>query len=217
MSKQGLFNDIKMPKTRRSILLMLKEHGHLTADELAAKLGISTVAVRRHLDGLRSDHLVHYEEVQRGMGRPNFVYTLADKAAEIFPRDYQGLAQDMLHIIKFTYGDEAVDLIFQERTKKIYEIYKRHVKGETLQERVIQLVELRRADGYMADWQGLEDGGYILSERNCPIHHVAQDCGQACQEDLTLFSQLLDADIVRTDHLLQGDHTCSYIIQVKGN
>ena len=36
-----------MPLTRRKILMLLKEKGELTADELADLLGISAVAVRR--------------------------------------------------------------------------------------------------------------------------------------------------------------------------
>ncbi|NIO06893.1 MAG: winged helix-turn-helix transcriptional regulator, partial [Deltaproteobacteria bacterium] len=35
-----------VPATRRRILIALKERGGMTADELAEKLGISSVAVR---------------------------------------------------------------------------------------------------------------------------------------------------------------------------
>ena len=61
---------IQMPATRRRILIALKEQGGLTADELASLLGISSVAVRRHLTNLERDQLVDHEQAQRGMGRP---------------------------------------------------------------------------------------------------------------------------------------------------
>jgi len=72
MSKEGLLTDFHIPKTRRLILLAIKEHGELTADQLADMLSISTVAVRRHLDNLKNAQLVRYEEVQSGVGRPSF-------------------------------------------------------------------------------------------------------------------------------------------------
>ena len=89
-----------MPLTRRRILMLLKEKGELTADELAGLLGISAVAVRRHLTKLESDHLVTYKEVQRGMGRPSYVYELGEAAASFFPRRYEELAVNVLETIR---------------------------------------------------------------------------------------------------------------------
>ena len=212
MAKQGMLEDLQMPKTRRLILIALKENGGLTADELAAMLNISAVAVRRHLDNLKHASLVHYEEVRQGMGRPRFVYSLTPKADHIFPRNYEDLAHDMLDAIRELYGQEAVDAIFTKRYQKIKDAYEPKVNAPTLMGRLEQLVELRRIDGYMADWKANEEGKYILTELNCPIQHVAAGCCQACEQDLQLFTDLLDAKVVRQDHLLQGDRACTYEI-----
>lgn len=213
MSKQGLLDGIQIPKTRKSILTALKEQGNLTADQLAEQLGISTVAVRRHLDNLKRDDLINYDEVQRGLGRPSFVYSLSAKGHSLFPQDYQGLAEDMVFILKSTYGDDMLTRVFEERGRRILENYRPHITGKTLAQRIEQLVALREADGYMASWQTLDDGNFLLSEQNCPIHQVAEACGQACHEDLRLFSNLLQAEVVRVDHLLRGDSSCSYVVK----
>jgi predicted ArsR family transcriptional regulator len=210
MSKEGLL-DVHMPKTRRLVLLAIKEHGELTADELSTMLKISKVAVRRHLDNLKNAQLVKYEEVQRGVGRPSFVYALTERAEHIFPRNYEDLAHDALSTIQELYGQEAVEAIFKKRAAKIAEFYKPYVNADTLPGRIEQLVALRHADGYMASWEQ-EDGHFIVTELNCPIQHVAEKCEQACHEDLRLFSTLLDAKVVRINHKRQGDNVCSYKI-----
>jgi iron-sulfur cluster biosynthesis transcriptional regulator SufR len=204
-----------MPLTRRRILMLLKEEGDLTADELASLLGISAVAVRRHLTKLESDQMVTYQEVQRGMGRPSFVYQLGEAAESFFPRRYEELAVNVLETIQELYGQEAIDAIFRMRTSHMIENYRRNVNGKTLNTRLDQLTKLREADGYMSTWEPAANETFILREANCPIYHVAEGCNTACDHDLALLVDLLDADVVRTGHLARGDGACCYEIRPK--
>ena len=213
MSKSGLLDDLHLPKSRRLILVALKEHGGLTADQLAEMLRISAVAVRRHLDSLEHADLIEHEEVQRGMGRPSFVYTLTNKADHVFPRNYEELASDILDTVQELYGQDAVDAIFQQRMKKITDLYRPRINANTLEGRLKQLADLRSKDGYMATWLTTEDGKYIFTERNCPIEHVAETCSMACHSDLSIFIDLLDAEVIRLNHRMQGDHYCSYEVR----
>lgn len=204
-----------MPTTRRRILTLLKERGELTADELAEYLGISSVAVRRHLTKLESDQLVKYEEVQRGMGRPSFVYQLGESAANFFPRRYEELASTVLETINEMYGVEAVDAIFRLRSEHLIKTYRHRVNGSSLDKRLDQLTQLREADGYMSTWEANTDGTFILREANCPIIHVAEGCDSACSYDQNLLESLLDAEVVRTSHLARGDGACIYQVRPK--
>ena len=205
----------QMPATRRRILTLLKEKGELTADELADLLGISAVAVRRHLTKLERDQLVAYREVQRGMGRPSFVYELGEAADRFFPRRYQELALDVLVTVKDLYGNEAINQVFEKRSRQIIDRYRRRVNGDSLEDRLEQLTRLREADGYMSSWQPTADGSYILREANCPIMHVAETCDSACNQDMILLEDLLDAKVTRTDHLVAGGGACCYQVRAK--
>ena len=61
--------------TREQILELLQRSGSgLTADALAHKLGISAVAVRKHLAALERDNFVMTELERRPMGRPTYLY-----------------------------------------------------------------------------------------------------------------------------------------------
>jgi iron-sulfur cluster biosynthesis transcriptional regulator SufR len=203
----------QMPKTRRRILMLLKEKGKLTADELADLLGISSVAVRRHLAKLEGDQLVTYEEVQRGMGRPSFVYQLGKAASSFFPRRYEELATEVLDTIRDLYGAEAIDAIFRVRTEQVIETYRRRMNGKSLHARLDQLARLRDADGYMTTWEVGENDTFILREANCPIIHAAAGCDSACDHDLALIENLLDANVTRTNHLVRGDGACCYEVR----
>lgn len=204
-----------MSKTRRRILMLLKENGELTADELAEMLGISAVAVRRHLAKLEADQLVTYEEVQRGMGRPSFVYQLGQAASNFFPSRYEELATEVLDTIRDLYGAEAIDAIFRVRTEQIIDDYRRKINGRSLDTRLAQLAKLRDADGYMSTWEVAENGTFILREANCPIIHAAAGCDSACDHDLALIENLLDANVTRTYHLVRGDGACCYEVRSK--
>ncbi len=205
----------QMPATRRRILKLLKEQRTLTADELAEQLGISSVAVRRHLTKLESDQLVTYEEVQRGMGRPSFVYSLGEAADGYFPRRYEELATVVLETISDLYGTDAIDAIFKMRSEHIINTYRQRVTGNTLDQRLIQLTQLREADGYMSTWEKNTDGTFTLREANCPIINVAEGCGSACDHDQILLEDLLGATVERKNHLASGDGACVYLVRPK--
>lgn len=205
----------QMPTTRRKIMTLLKDKGDLTADELADYLGISSVAVRRHLTKLESDQLVTYEEIQRGMGRPSFVYRLGQAASSFFPRRYEELATAVLETIRDLYGVDAIDAIFRMRSEHFIKTYRPKVNGATLDKRLDQLTQLREAEGYMSTWELKDNGIFILREANCPIIHVAEGCDSACNYDKVLLEDLLDAEVVRKSHLARGDGACMYEVRPK--
>ena len=205
--------NIQMPVTRRRILIALKERGGMTADELAEKLGISAVAVRRHLTNLERDRLVDHQQVQRGMGRPSYVYRLTEAAHQIFPHNYDQLASYFLEAIQDLFGPEAVERIFEHRTHELAESYRPQVNGKHLPDRLEQLARLREADGYMPVWEEQEDGTYVLRQHHCPILHVAEGCSEACAHELALFVDLLDAEVSRQSHQVTGDAECTYQIR----
>ncbi|MDX1522581.1 MAG: hypothetical protein R3264_13215, partial [Anaerolineae bacterium] len=111
------------------------------------------------------------------------------------------------------FGSEAIDAVFQMRTEHIIEQYRRKVNGKTLEIRLDQVTQLREADGYMSSWEINRDGTYILREANCPIIHAAEECEGACNQDQIILEQLLDADILRKEHLASGDCACSYEVR----
>lgn len=198
--------------TRNVILTLLKTRGALSVAELAEALGVTEMAVRRHVNTLERDGLLQAKLVRQTMGRPMNVYSLTEQADERFPRKYQHLMLDLLEEM-----DEAeVEALFEKRKMKLYLRYESRMQGKSLSERVRELAGIQNANGYMVEWREAGEGLYELNEHNCPISQVAEPYQQACACELKLFRQLLEADVERTECLAKGGGKCVYRIQEIG-
>ncbi len=81
--------------------------------------------------------------------------------------------------------------------------------------RVAEIARIQDENGYLAEWEQLDDCTFQLQEHNCPILQVAQCYRQACVCELAMFQDLLGAEVVREKHILNGDESCVYRIRSK--
>src|SRR5947208_17139928 len=72
--------------TRRTIIEALKRQDGLTANELAAMLAITSMAVRKHLAQLEAEELIGSTVERRPVGRPVNHFHLTEAAERLFPR-----------------------------------------------------------------------------------------------------------------------------------
>ena len=201
--------------TRQQILALLKRSGGgLTADDLAQRLGISAVAVRKHLATLERDDLVMAELQRRPIGRPTYRYRPTATAQNLFPNDYANLATTVLQLIRRLDGEEKVDKIFHQRAQILAAELATRVRGTTLLERLQQVAQILEEQGYMPEIIELKDGGehYLLTEHHCPILQVAKVFQQACTCELDVLLKLLQAKVERGEHRMLGHPQCSYFI-----
>ncbi|WP_282936792.1 metalloregulator ArsR/SmtB family transcription factor [Paenibacillus sp. RC67] len=201
--------------TRKVILTMLKTSGALTVSEMAKQLGITEMAVRRHLNTMERDGLIEAKLVRQAMGRPTNLYSLTENADDLFPKKYHHLTLDLLSELVEEAGEGKVDLLFEKRKDRLISRYEGQVNGKPLPERVKTLAEIQNSNGYMVDWSESEDGQFVINEHNCPISQVANQYNHACQCELKMFETLLDADVQRVECLVKGGNKCSYVIQKK--
>ena len=201
------------PQTRRRILELLKLKGPMTADQLAEELGITSMGARGHLIALERDGLIEHHSQQRGMGRPSYVYSLTDQGDEFFPRTYPQLANSLLEAMRSLAGDRGIEKLFSKRTEWLEAQYRARMADKTLEERVKELAQIRTEEGYMADWEKLDEDTYVLREHNCSICQVARHSPQACSYELELFRRVMeDAEVTRQKHMIKGDRVCTYVI-----
>jgi predicted ArsR family transcriptional regulator len=201
--------------TREQILELLQRSGSgLTADALAHKLGISAVAVRKHLTALERDNFVTTELERRPMGRPTYLYRPTVSAQELFPNDYANLATAVLEMIRLLDGEHKVDEIFQQRAQVLASELSARVQGVTLQERLQQVAQVLEEQGYMPQILELQEGRerYLLTEHHCPIFQVAKAFQQACTCELDVLLKLLQGKVERCQHRMMGHPHCSYLI-----
>ncbi|WP_281885937.1 metalloregulator ArsR/SmtB family transcription factor [Paenibacillus sp. YYML68] len=201
--------------TRKVILHLLKTKGALSVGDLSKQLGITEMAVRRHLNTLERDGFIESKLVRQAMGRPSHLYSLAPAADELFPKKYHTLALDLLGELVELAGEEQVHELFDRRRERLIERYESRMAGKSLSQRVAELTDIQNANGYMVQLDEREDGAFVLQEHNCPISQVANQFQHACSCELSMFRTLLgnDAEVERTECLAKGGMKCTYIIQ----
>jgi predicted ArsR family transcriptional regulator len=209
----GVMPSNEETSTRREIINILRTVGPLTVGALGERLGITHVAVRRHLTSLERDGLVTSVQERLPMGRPTRVYSLTDAADELFPKKYGSLTLELLDFLSQT-NASAIEAFFAHRGESLIAKYGPEVsQGRTLEERVTRLAEVQLANGYLADWSTTEDGMFVLKEFNCPVHQVSRKYPHACHHELAFFKTVLGTEQVeRVECIAQGGNCCRYLI-----
>lgn len=213
--------------TKQDILQQLLKQGSVTSLALAESLDITPQAIRRHLKDLEAEGLIEYESVQVGMGRPQHLYHLTSQGRNRFPSRYDEFAISFLDTLTETMGKEQVSQILEKQWQRKAAEYRQQVGNGSVKQRVINLVELRKAEGYMAEWYAVEAKNvnqnsdanpqqYILTEHNCAISNVAESFPSVCGHELEMFSAVLfDCTVERTHWIVNGEHRCGYLITAK--
>ncbi|MGH8877839.1 MAG: helix-turn-helix transcriptional regulator, partial [Stackebrandtia sp.] len=112
--------------TRQRVARLLLENGNSTARDLADSLGITQVAVRKHLDAMSAEGFVDSLEPDagapgRGRGRPARTYRLTAAARDTFGHHYDDLATEALRWIYQHGGPAAVSAFAAEQVTRLEE------------------------------------------------------------------------------------------------
>jgi len=155
--------------------------------------------------------------VRHGVGRPRHVYDVTDAAQDLFPTNYDGLASGLLAAIQSLGGETLVNDVFEERRRLTRDRFRQRIAdavpaGAPLIDRARELAVIQDEQGYLAEAVIGADGVIRLVERNCAIRRVSAEHAAACQAELDLFRELLDADVQRETHIAAGDRCCTYRI-----
>ncbi|MOA08766.1 hypothetical protein D3C78_1285600 [compost metagenome] len=179
------------------------------------QLGITEMAVRRHLGTMERDGLIESKMIRQTLGRPTAVYGLTEHAENTFPKKYHTLTLDLLGELADESGEELVNHLFDRRKDKLHRKYETQMEGKSFPDKVRKLAEIQNENGYMTECEQIEEDHFILKEHNCPISEIANQYTHACQCELKLFESLLDADVERTECLAQDGNRCVYVIRSK--
>jgi len=183
--------------------------------QLREELGVSGVAVRRHLEALEHDGLVQQTTRSSGRGRPAYVYALTEVGHDLFPRNYHQLVAHLLEAAGTQFGADAVEELFAYRQRVLAELYRSRTEGRPLPELAEALAAIQDENGYMTDFTATGDGRYLVQEHNCAIARVAGSYPTACAHELELFRQLAGpgVEVDRVAHMQSGDPVCAYVLR----
>ena len=205
-----------MQPTRRHILEILKERKEATIDEIVQSLTqrigkITAVTVRHHLEILRGDGLVAAPTVRRrsAPGRPQYVYSLTERAADYFPNNYQGLAAGLLAEMKKQLPHETVTRILQGVADEM--VRRAALPDGPPEVRLQYVLDFLQRSGYTASMQR-NGHGALLTIVNCPYEQVASQAPELCTMDQRLLENMLGVRTRRLSCQTCGDDVCRYLI-----
>ena len=206
---------VTIHRRRRAVIEALKRGGPQTAQQLAADLDVTGMAVRQHLYDLEARGMVRAIERPVPRGRPAKFWELTRAADAFFPDGHGELIAGLLEELTGLFGPDGLDRLVRERTARQTAAYRARMSdAATLEERLERLAEARSEEGYMAVVERAEDGCYLLIENHCPICAAARACRGLCAAELDCFREVLGegVSVERTSHILAGARRCAYRI-----
>jgi len=219
--QEGAGSSSARSPTRSMLLEILKRSGEVDVATLARELGISSVAVRRHLATLECDEMIVARVEHRPVGRPARLYSLTDGAANAFPRTTEHVALDLLARLEEMMGAEALDRLLQARLGSLQKQYGEQLaRAGSWREKLEIFTHLREEEGYFCNLTPAlgKDGERVLHlvEHHCPMADIARQHPKVCGFELELFRLVLgNQEIRRIDHMLTGGRTCTYVVPLE--
>lgn len=200
-----------MSSTAERLLYLLKTRGPQQAADIGRTLDITAEAARQQCAKLAASGLVQADSHAKGVGRPSQFWRLTQAGHDRFPNTHAELTIQLLDTVRQTFGDQAIDRLIDMREQQSREWYLRELRdAPDLKARVARLAALRSREGYMAEYQELDDGNLLLIENHCPICAAATACQGFCRAELAVFEQVLEARVERVEHILQHARRCAY-------
>ena len=198
--------------THQKILKLLKKNRNSTMDSIAKELGISKMAVLKHIFRMEQDGLIERKSIKKKVGRPVSVFSLTEQGEERFRSSYADTIKNLISfLVDHGHRDLAVQFL-RERYEMMQTEYAKSLSGLTYEKRLEKLSDLRDSAGYMAELKRIPSGMYELVEFNCPIFQIASVLDEACSLESMMFKNVLDSDVQTTHRVVEGRGYCRFLI-----
>lgn len=200
-----------MQGTRERILALLLERRESRVEDLADVLGITPVAVRRHLDHLRADGLVDVRAVRQATGRPYHAFFPTERAAGALPAAYASLLERMLRSLGE--HDEVIATVMDSIAESLATKHRDEVLDmPDPEQRVAQVTASLRSEGILDGWHPEADGFHLVNG-TCPYRHAAEISRLPCESDRKAIELLLGLDVEQLNRIVDGSPICEYLVR----
>jgi len=177
--------------TRGQIVTLLRRSG-LTANEIAAHLGLTHNAVRGHLAGLLREGLVREGGRQRGVSRPAVVYEIVPEAEAVFSKAYIPFVANLLRVLRERMPPGELDEIMHLVGRRFAAEWPR-LRGE-LPQRVEAASMLLEELGALNSVER-SNGGVIIRGYGCLLSAAVHGRPEVCRAMESLLAELLEVPV----------------------
>jgi predicted ArsR family transcriptional regulator len=178
-------------RTRQRILTALRR-ASLTANELAARLGLTHNAVRTHLALLQREGMVRERSLQRSGGRPAVVYEIAPSADALFSRAYVPFVAQLMRVLQERLRQDELDDLMHTVGRRLAGSW-RPLRGD-LPTRLKAASALLEELGALNDVEEADDG-YVIRGTACLLSAAVHGRSEVCRSVETLLAELLEVSV----------------------
>ena len=186
----------RIQETTRGRVLALLRRGEMTADDLAAALGLTDNAVRAHLATLERDGFVQAQGERRDgrVGKPATLYQISPEAEPYFSKAYLPLLTSLLAALGDRLSaDELSGLLLDVGSRLAAD--SAHPSGD-LSQRVQAGSDLLNQLGGLSSVEEVEAGErYLIQSRGCPVGVAVKERPEVCEAIVALLSELTGASV----------------------
>ena len=198
--------------TRMQILSLLKKEGQMSMNQIASRLGVTKMAVFKHITGLEASGLIERSTVKKHVGRPVSIFTLTASGRKRFVSSYASMISDLIYfLVKNDQRDLVLDFL-KKRYASIKDEYEEELLPFDPDKRLEHLAVMRDREGYMAELRNTPGGVHELIEFNCQIFQIAALMGEACDLENSLFRSVLGVQVDSTHKQITGESFCRFLI-----
>lgn len=159
---------------------------------------------------LESEGWVRRVSISTGnRGRPRYAYRLTPVGDHLFPKNYDGLALQLVDMLVDQAGEEGLKPFLTMLTDKGVERWRAAMEGKTLRERIELLKGIYFAEDPFTHIEE-DDEGMLLIEHNCPFYNVAMEHPRMCSVTVSTLTRLLGVRVRRDARFQSGDGRCAF-------
>jgi predicted ArsR family transcriptional regulator len=177
--------------TRARIIALLRR-ARLTANELAAKLGLTHNAVRGHLAALQRDGLVRESGRRHGGSRPAVVYELAPRTESLLSRAYVPFVAQLLRVLGERESREELHDIMREVGRGLAAEQPR-LRGD-LRQRTEAASVLLNELGALTEVEE-QDAGLVIRGYGCLLSEAVRGRPEVCRALESLLAELIGSPV----------------------
>jgi predicted ArsR family transcriptional regulator len=197
-------------RQQQLLTLLLSNKAGLTVDDLSARLQITRNAVRQHLSALERDDLVQRGDTKPSGGRPEQLYMLSERGAELFPRRYSWFSELLIEAMAADVGRDAVGEKLEQMGRAVGRQLLNAEKPPTDRAaRVAAMAAIMKELGYAAEVAPAPADDTIEAV-NCIFHHLAAKFPEICRFDLGLIGSFTDAKVDHRECMVRGGRLCRF-------
>lgn len=177
--------------TREQIVALLRRSS-MTANDLAARLGLTHNAVRSHLSALQREGLVRQGSLQRSVTRPAVVYELVPEAEVVFSNAYVPFVAQLMRVLQERLPEADLREVMHTVGRRLGAEWPR-LRGD-LPHRVKAASALLEELGALNEIER-QNGGFVIRGYGCALAAAVHDRPEVCRAMESLLAELLDVPV----------------------